>query len=42
MSPDYPIMGHYEKCDEWVTSGQQYYIRAGWLKKQRELGTSAS
>jgi hypothetical protein len=34
--PDYPIMEHHGSCEEWQTSGQQYYIRAGWLKKQIE------
>lgn len=35
--PDYPVMGHADNCDYWQTSGQQYYIRAGWVKKQLEL-----
>lgn len=32
--PDYPVMAHSDTCPAWKTSGQQYYIRAGWLKKQ--------
>lgn len=33
-SSHYPVMGYHDNCDEWKTCGQQYYIRAGWLKKQ--------
>lgn len=36
LSPNYPVMGHDDVCDKWVTAGQQYYIRAGWVKKQLE------
>lgn len=36
LSPDYPIMGHEDVCASWLTAGQQYYIRAGWVKKQLE------
>jgi hypothetical protein len=34
--PDYPVMAHTDTCPAWKTSGQQYYIRVGWLKKQLE------
>ena len=37
LFPNYPIMAHNDNCEAWKTSGQQYYIRAGWLKKQLEL-----
>jgi len=36
LFPKYPIMAHGDNCEAWKTSGQQYYIRAGWLKKQLE------
>ena len=29
---DYPVMEHVDLCERWVDSGQQYYIRVGWLK----------
>ncbi len=35
--PNYPVMGLEESCEKWKTSGQQYYIRVGWLKRQREM-----
>lgn len=38
VSPDYPVMGHDDLCEQWVTAGQQYYIRAGWVRKQLESG----
>ena len=25
-------MEHVDLCERWVDSGQQYYIRVGWLK----------
>ena len=37
LFPDYPVKGFTENCEEWKTSGQQYYIRVGWLRRQREL-----
>lgn len=36
LNPDYPVKGHGENCEEWKTCGQQYYIRIGWVKKQKE------
>ncbi len=30
----YPIKNTEENCGEWVDSGQQYYIRLGWIKKR--------
>lgn len=34
LFPNYPVMKHNDTCTAWRTSGQQYYIRVGWLKKQ--------
>lgn len=34
---DYPVMWHSGSCEEWTTAGQQYYIRAGWVRKQMQL-----
>jgi hypothetical protein len=28
----FPIMKHDDLCERWKNSGQQYYIRVGWLK----------
>lgn len=36
LSPEYPVMLHTDSCSAWKTSGQQYYIRAGWLRNQME------
>jgi hypothetical protein len=30
---NYPLMEHEDLCERWVNSGQQYFIRVGWLKK---------
>ena len=35
LFPDYPRKRHEDNCDHWRTSGQQYYIRVGWLKRQQ-------
>ncbi len=35
-SKDYPVIKSDYCCEFWVTCGQQYYIRAGWQKKQQE------
>lgn len=35
-APDYPLVALEDFCKHWKTSGQQYYIRAGWLKRQRK------
>lgn len=35
-SPDYPVFRHDESCDNWKSCGQQFYIRFGWVKKQKE------
>jgi len=32
----YPIMKHEDGCSRWKDSGQQYYIRVGWLKNMTE------
>lgn len=37
MSPDYPKMDHGDHCEQWKTSGQQYYIRVGWVNRQKEM-----
>ncbi len=35
--PDlYPQKKHDDSCENWVNCGQQYYIRTGWLKKNKE------
>ena len=31
----YPIMKHEDLCERWKNSGQQYYIRVGWLKNEK-------
>lgn len=36
-APDYPVKMLEDICDHWKTSGQQYYIRAGWVRKQAEI-----
>lgn len=36
LSPKYPVFRHTDSCDRWKTCGQQYYIRLGWVKKQKE------
>ena len=35
-APDYPKTAIEACCEKWQTSGQQYYIRAGWVKNQAE------
>ena len=42
LAPDYPVKAHGDCCDHWKTSGQQYYIRAGWLKKQLEAAAGVA
>ena len=32
-----PIMKHEGSCDRWLDCGQQYFIRLGWVKKQKEV-----
>ncbi len=32
-----PVMDINHTCDRWLDVGQQYYIRLGWLKKQKEI-----
>lgn len=41
VAPDYPMVAIEQCCEQWSTSGQQYYIRAGWLKRQQEQETGA-
>lgn len=31
----YPIMNHQDVCESWQDVGQQYHIRRGWVKGQR-------
>lgn len=31
-----PTRGLEESCERWQDSGQQYFVRRGWLKGQRE------
>ncbi len=42
--PEYPRMQHSDCCGAWQTCGQQYYIRAGWLKNRQtaEAGGEAA
>ncbi len=35
---DYPLKGNEESCPKWQDSGQQYYIRLGWIKARRVEG----
>ncbi|WP_136808358.1 hypothetical protein [Desulfosediminicola flagellatus] len=37
LAPDYQVTAHGDICEMWKTSGQQYYIRSGWLKRQIQL-----
>lgn len=30
---EYPMKSKEDTCDKWKDSGQQYYIRLGWIKK---------
>ncbi len=30
-----PMVRADHACDKWVDSGQQYYIRLGWIKAQQ-------
>lgn len=39
-APAYPETAHEHCCEGWRTCGQQYYIRAGWVKKQMERAFS--
>lgn len=32
-----PTMKHDDGCDRWLNCGQQYFIRIGWVKKQKEV-----
>lgn len=32
-----PVMKHRDNCDRWLDCGQQYFIRLGWVKKQKEV-----
>ncbi len=32
---DYPIKHMDGQCDKWRDSGQQYFIRLGWIKAQK-------
>lgn len=32
----YPLMLHEDRCDRWQDAGQNYYIRRGWLKVQKD------
>ncbi len=32
-------MKHEDVCSRWKNSGQQYYIRVGWLKSVKEKQT---
>jgi hypothetical protein len=32
---DYPIKHTDEQCGKWRDSGQQYFIRVGWIKAQK-------
>lgn len=29
---DYPVKRHGDICPSWQDTGQQYYIRCGWVK----------
>jgi hypothetical protein len=31
----YPEMKHEDSCASWKDAGQQYFIRLGWVKRQR-------
>lgn len=32
---DYPVKQADERCDRWRDSGQQYFIRLGWIKARK-------
>lgn len=32
---DYPVKQTADRCARWRDSGQQYFIRAGWIKAQK-------
>ncbi len=32
---EYPVMKHEDHCRFWQDAGQQYFIRAGWLKNMK-------
>ncbi len=33
---EYPVKKNEDSCDLWKNSGQQYYIRLGWIKKKSQ------
>ncbi len=35
-----PMVRADSACDKWVDSGQQYYIRLGWIRAQEEKAVS--
>lgn len=34
-SEAYPLKVNEDSCDRWLDCGQQYYIRKGWIKAQK-------
>lgn len=32
----YPLTQNEDTCDAWCDCGQQYYIRKGWIKAQKD------
>lgn len=39
---NYPTMRKEDSCSRWKDSGQQYYIRLGWIKSKEEMNQPAS
>jgi len=39
---NYPMKLNEDICDKWKDCGQQYYIRTGWIKGQKDSGNSTN
>ncbi|NOQ46416.1 MAG: hypothetical protein GQ559_07065 [Desulfobulbaceae bacterium] len=35
-----PMVRADDSCEKWIDSGQQYYVRLGWIKSQKEKTAS--
>ena len=35
IAPNYPSKGINDACQQWQDSGQQYFIRIGWIKAKK-------
>ena len=35
VAPNYPSKGINDACQQWQDSGQQYFIRIGWIKANK-------